>query len=311
MTQPRKTSRAPQPDAARIAGRLGAQLDKLLSEGVSPGLHLVATPIGNLGDISLRAIATLASADAVFCEDTRRTLTLLAHYGIARDVQVYEEHSAERLRQRVMAALEAGKSVALVSDAGTPLISDPGFKLVREAVSTGRAVFSVPGPCAAVAALTVSGLATDRFLFAGFLPPKSSARRQRLRELCNVDASLLFYESAGRLMAALEDMEAVLVGRRVALIREMTKRFEEHLLGTPAELRGRLAERTLKGEIVIVAGPPQAVEVGDALIGQHLDETMLVMSPRDAVKLVADMLGVQRKRVYDIMVRRETRGHES
>lgn len=302
MSRSRNSEAGCAPDAGRIAARVDAQLRKLIEDGLPPGLYLVATPIGNLGDITLRAIAALACADAVFCEDTRRARKLLSQFGIARDVQVYEEHSAQRVRPRVMEMLRAGRSVALISDAGTPLISDPGFKLVRAAVEQSLAVFSVPGPVAAVAALTVSGLPSDRFVFAGFLPPKSAARRDRLGELAGVDASVVFYESAGRLPAFLEDVEAVLGQRDVAVLRELTKRFEEHLFGTPQTLRTQLADRTLKGEVVVVVGPPKQVSVPDELIGQRLDEAMSSMSPRDAVNLVADMLKIQRKRVYQIMV---------
>lgn len=291
-------------DSGGIAARVEAQLRKLIDEGLPAGLHLVATPIGNLGDISLRAIAALACADAVFCEDTRHTRKLLSHFGIERALQVYEEHSAERVRPRVMDMLRAGRSVVLVSDAGTPLISDPGFKLVREVAEEGIGVFAVPGPVAAVTALTVSGLPSDRFLFAGFLPAKSAARRARLDELAAVDASLIFYESAARLPALLEDAGAVLGPRPVAVLRELTKRFEEHLHGTPEELRARLAERAVKGEVVVVVGPPAQVSVSDDVIGQQLEAALLSMSPRDSVKMVADVLGTQRKRVYRIMIER-------
>jgi len=292
------------PDAERIAARVDAQLRKTIDEGLATGLYLVATPIGNLGDISLRAIATLAGADAVFCEDTRRARKLLSHFGISREVQVYEEHNAERVRPRVIEALRGGQSVVLISDAGTPLISDPGFKLVRAAAEERIPIFAVPGPVAAVAALTVSGLPSDRFMFSGFLPPKTAARRARLGELASVDASLIFYESAGRLPGFLEDVEAVLGQRDVAVLREMTKRFEEHLRGTVSQVRSQLSGRSLKGEVAVVLGPPADVTVSDELIGQRLDEAMASMSPRDAVKMVAEALGIQRKRVYNVMVER-------
>ncbi len=292
------------PDAERIAARVDAQLRKAIEERLAPGLYLVATPIGNLGDISLRAIVALASADVVFCEDTRRARKLLSHFGVARDVQVYEEHNAERVRPRVMEALRGGQSVALISDAGTPLISDPGFKLVRAAAEERISVFAVPGPVAAIAALTVSGLPSDRFLFTGFLPSKSTARRARLGELSCVEASLILYESAGRLSALLEDVEAMLGQRDVAVLREMTKRFEEHLRGTVSQVRSQISDRSLKGEVVVVVGPPADVLVSDERIAQRLDAAMASMSPRDAVQMVAESLGIQRKRVYDVMVGR-------
>ena len=257
-------------DAARMSARLDAQLRKLINDGVPPGLHIVATPIGNLGDMTLRAIAALACADAVFCEDTRRAHKLLSHFGIAREVQVYEEHRAERVRPRVIEALRAGASVALMSDAGTPLISDPGYKLVRAAVEADIPVFAVPGPVAAVAALTTSGLPSDRFLFAGFLPPKSGARRARLGELASVDASLIFYESAGRLASFLEDVEAVLGPRDVVVSREMTKRFEEHFRGSIGVVRTQLVGRSLKGEVAVVVGRPQMTSFPMRLSGNSL-----------------------------------------
>jgi len=302
MSRGRNSDAGPTPDIERMSARVDAQLRKASDEGLAPGLYLVATPIGNLGDISLRAIVALACANAVFCEDTRRARKLLSHFGIAREVQVYEEHSAERVRPRIMEILRGGQSVALISDAGTPLISDPGFKLVRAAVQEGITVFAVPGPVAAVAALTVSGLPSDRFLFAGFLPPKTAARRERLSALASVDASLILYESAGRLPALLGDIEAVLGQRDVAVLREMTKRFEEHLRGTAAAVRSEVSDRSLKGEVAVVVGPPADVIVSDDLIAQRLDAAMASMSPRDAVKMVAEVLGVQRKRVYDVMV---------
>jgi len=290
--------------AGRIGARAVAQLESLLLQGLAAGLHVVATPIGNLGDISLRAMAALACADVVLCEDTRRARKLLTHFGISRDVQVYEEHSAQRVRPHVLAKLRDGKSVALISDAGTPLISDPGFKLVREAIETGIPVFPVPGPVAAVAALSVSGLATDNFYFAGFLPSKSAARKQRLSELSAIDATLILYESPARLVAVVRDIAEVLGPRRLAIMREMTKRFETHYHGTAEELLDVLDGQQLKGEIVLVVAPAHHEGVSDEMILQHLDEAISTMTARDAVKWVADMLNIQRKRVYGLMVGR-------
>jgi len=286
----------------RLAGRAVSQLDALLRQGLAPGLHIVATPIGNLGDISLRALAALASADHLLCEDTRRARKLLSHYGISRSLRVYEEHNAERVRPQVRTWLQAGHSVALISDAGTPLISDPGFKLVREAVADDVPVFTVPGPVAAVAALTVSGLPSDSFFFAGFLPTKSTARRRRLNELACIDATLIFYESPSRLLALIEDIADMLGERSVTVVRELTKRFETHYRGTATTLVTQLDGQDLKGEVVLLVGPPTQAEVSDALIMQQVEEAMQTMSPRDAVRAVADVLNVQRKRVYDLMV---------
>jgi 16S rRNA (cytidine1402-2'-O)-methyltransferase len=288
---------------ARIVTSAASQLDALLQQGLSPGLHIVATPIGNLGDISLRALAAVSCADRLLCEDTRRARRLLSHYGIRRELQVYEDHSAERVRPRVLDWLRAGESVALISDAGTPLISDPGFKLVREAVEAGLPVFALPGPVAAVAALSVSGLPTDSFLFAGFLPSKAAARRQRLSDLADIDASLVFYESPARLMAVLRDISDLLGERTVVIAREMTKRFETHYRGLPEMLLAQLGGVTLKGEVVMLVAPPAArTQVSDELILQQVELAMQWMSSRDAVREVADVLKVQRKRVYELMV---------
>ncbi|RIA47399.1 16S rRNA (cytidine(1402)-2'-O)-methyltransferase [Dichotomicrobium thermohalophilum] len=288
---------------ARISRRTDSQLEALLNQGLAPGLHIVATPIGNLGDISLRALAALASADRLLCEDTRRARKLLSHYGISRDLRVYEEHSAERIRPYVLEWLRAGEAVALISDAGTPLISDPGYKLVRDAVEAGVPVHTVPGPVAAVAALTVSGLPTDSFFFAGFLPPRAAARRQRLSELAGVEATLIFYESAARLMSVLRDIADTLGERKVTIVREITKRFETHYRGTAEALLAELEGPALKGEIVVLVEPPTTQgEVSDELILQQLEQATRTMSPRDAVRWVADVLNVQRKRVYDLMV---------
>jgi len=287
---------------ADVAGRAAKQVEALLAEGLTPGLHIVATPIGNLGDISLRALSALACADILLCEDTRRARTLLTHFGIRRDLQVYEDHSAERVRPGILAKLAAGGTVVLISDAGTPLISDPGFKLVREAVSNGVPVHTAPGPVAAVAALTLSGLPSDSFFFAGFLPPKAAARRQRLAELASIDSTLILYESTTRLAAVLQDMASVLGARPAVVIREMTKRFETHYRGTLEELHAKLSGQQLKGEIVIVVAPPEAQAVSDEVIKHQLELGMKTMTPKDAVDWVASVLQVQRKRVYGLMI---------
>ncbi len=287
---------------SRVAERAAGQIEALLAQGLTPGLHIVATPIGNLGDISLRALAALVCADMLLCEDTRRARTLLMHFGIRRDVQVYEDHSAERVRPGILAKLDAGGTVALISDAGTPLISDPGFKLVREAVAAGVPVHTAPGPVAAVAALTLSGLPSDSFFFAGFLPPKAAARRQRLAETAPIDSTLIFYESTTRVAAALKDMASALGARPAVVIREMTKRFETHYRGTLEELHARLSGQQLKGEIVIVVGPPEAQAVSDEIIKHQLELGMQTMTPKDAVDWVANLLDVQRKRVYGLMI---------
>lgn len=225
-------------------------------------LYLVATPIGNLADITLRALETLASADVLACEDTRVSRVLLERYGIRRRTTAYHEHNAAEAGPKLIAALEDGRSVALISDAGTPLVSDPGYRLVGEALERGIRVVPVPGPSAALAALTASGLPSDTFLFAGFLPVKAGQRVTRLEDLKAVPATLIFYESPRRLAEALAAMAAVLGGGRAAAVgRELTKAFEETRRGTLAELGAHYATAgTPKGEIVVCVGPPLPVE---------------------------------------------------
>src|SRR5690349_8108720 len=203
--------------------RAGEVLADLVERPLQPGLYLVATPIGNLGDISLRALSVLARADLIAAEDTRHSKKLLSHYGIAGELTPYHEHNAAKERPRLLGRLRAGASVALISDAGTPLISDPGYKLVREALDHGFTVTSIPGPSAAIAALTSAGLPTDTFLFAGFLPPKSGARRTRLEELKSVPGTLVFFETGPRLGKSLAEMAEVLGAREAAIARELTK----------------------------------------------------------------------------------------
>ena len=206
-----------------VAERVEAALRELRAQPLPAGLYVVATPIGNLGDVTLRALAVLAEADVIYCEDTRHSRILLAHYAMARPTRPYHEHNAARERPHVLAELAAGKSVVLISDAGTPLICDPGYKLVRAAVAAGFPVTALPGPSAALAALASAGLATDAFLFAGFLPPRRNARRARLKQLDAVPASLIFFEAPSRLADSLGDIAAVLGDREAAVARELTK----------------------------------------------------------------------------------------
>jgi 16S rRNA (cytidine1402-2'-O)-methyltransferase len=288
------------PTHAEPAERVAEVLSKLLAEPLPPGLYVVATPIGNLADISLRAVAALFRADVLYCEDTRHSRILLAHYGIARATRPYHEHNAERERPRVLAELAAGKSVALVSDAGTPLISDPGYKLVREAIAAGRAVTSLPGASAVLTALASSGLATDTFLFAGFLPPKQKARQTRLAELKSVPATLVFFEAPSRLADSLSDIAAVLGAREAAVARELTKLYEEIRRGTPAELARWAAEAPPRGEMVVLVGPPVAEAVTDEAIIARLTILLGHMSLSDAARSVAQELDVPRGRAYDL-----------
>jgi 16S rRNA (cytidine1402-2'-O)-methyltransferase len=284
-----------------MAERVLAHLAGLLAQALPAGLHIVATPIGNLGDISLRALATLARADLIYCEDTRHSRTLLAHFGISRPLRAYHEHNAERERPRIMAELTAGRSVALISDAGTPLISDPGYKLVRAALAAGLRVTSLPGASALLAALTCCGLATDAFLFIGFLPAKQAARRTRLAELAATPATLIAFEAPVRLPASLADIAAVLPDRPVAVARELTKLHEEVRSGAAAELAQWAAQSAPRGEMVILIGPPAATDaVTDEAITAHLTGLLASMSVRDAAKAAAVALGVSKARAYEL-----------
>lgn len=273
---------------------------RMPARSLAPGLHVVATPIGNLGDISIRALATLAAADAIACEDTRVTAVLLRHYDIQAPLIAYHDHNAARQRPKLLAALAAGKAIALVSDAGTPLVSDPGYRLVNEARAAGHAVVPVPGASAMLAALVAAGLPSDAFLFAGFLPPKSAARRVRLAELAAVPATLVFYETGPRLAAALADMAEVLSGgRQAAVARELTKVFESVRGGRLGELAETYAaEDPPKGEIVVLVGPPvaQAPSPGDAdrLLAELLKDRPLSRAVAEA----ADLTGLKRRDLY-------------
>ncbi len=272
----------------------------LLTKPLSPGLYIVATPIGHLADITLRALAVLAQADVIYCEDTRHSRTLVQHYAIKASLRPYHEHNAETERPRIMAALERGQRIALISDAGTPLISDPGFKLVREAAELGYSVISLPGASAVMAALTSAGLPTDAFMFAGFLPSKQTARRTRLSELASVPASLVFFESPQRAAETFSDMAAVYGARPACMARELTKLHEDIRRGSLAELAAHTASEQLKGEIVIVVGPPVATETTDADITTMLEAALASMSLKDAAKAVSDALGISKARVYDL-----------
>jgi 16S rRNA (cytidine1402-2'-O)-methyltransferase len=265
---------------------------------IEPGLHIVATPIGNLADITLRALKTLAAADLIACEDTRVTRKLLDRYGIATRLTPYHDHNAAAARPKLLARLAEGAAVALVSDAGTPLVSDPGFKLVRAVQEAGYAVVALPGPSAALAALTVAGLPTDQFLFAGFLPPKQAARRARIAELARIPATLVFFETGPRIAATLADLAAELGGREAAVCRELTKMHEEVRRGELATLAHGAATAESRGEFVLVVGPPaaEAVSAGDA--ETLLREALGRVSLKDAVSEVAAATGVSRRELY-------------
>jgi 16S rRNA (cytidine1402-2'-O)-methyltransferase len=269
-----------------------------MAEALPAGLHIVATPIGNLGDLSPRAAETLARADRVLVEDTRVTAKLLAHIGAKVPMTRYDDHSSERDREAIVARL-GEEAIALVSDAGTPLISDPGYKLVRAARAAGHAVHTVPGVSAAVAALTLAGLPTDRFLFIGFLPAKAKARADAILEIGDVRATLVLYESGSRLAGTLAALGDALGDREAAVVREITKLHEECVTGTLEELAERYATAPAKGEIVIIVGPPREVsQASDEEVDAALDKAMLHVSPSRAAAEVAGQLKVPRKRAY-------------
>ena len=270
-----------------------------MSQPLAPGLHIVATPIGNLGDLSPRAAETLRNADLLLAEDTRVTGKLLAHIGAKVPMRRYDDHTNEQERERIVGEL-GDKAVVLVSDAGTPLISDPGYKLVRAARAAGHLIHTVPGPCAAIAALTVAGLPSDRFLFLGFLPAKTKARSDSIAEIASVRATLIIYESGQRLGETLGALRKQLGPREAAVARELTKLHEECVTGTLSELTDRYARVVPKGEIVIVVGPPvEAEAVSDAEVDRLLERAMARLSPSRAAAEVAEQLNIPRKRAYD------------
>jgi len=274
---------------------------KAEAEPLEPGLHIVATPIGNLRDISFRALATLAAADAVLAEDTRTSKTLLAHYGISTPLYPYHEHNAEQMRPKILGKLREGGRLALISDAGTPLVSDPGYKLVAEIVAEGLPVTGIPGPSAVLAALVLAGLPTDRFFFEGFLPPKSAARRTRLTELAAIPGTLVFFESPRRLAEMLSDAAAVLGERAGAVARELTKFYENVRRGPLSALAAHYeGEEEARGEIVVVIGPPGAEALAPAgdVIGDRLRAALAQVSLKEAVAQVAAETGQPRRRVY-------------
>jgi 16S rRNA (cytidine1402-2'-O)-methyltransferase len=269
----------------------------LEAKSLSPGLYIVATPIGNLGDVTVRAVDVLARCDAIACEDTRVTRKLVQHLGLVKPLWRYDDHASEDDRTRLLDAMR-DKAVALVSDAGTPLVSDPGYRLVREARAAGIAVTSLPGPSAPVMALTLSGLPTDRFLFAGFLPAKDKARGETLAELAEVKTTLVFFETAPRLAKSLAAIGDALPGREIAVARELTKLYEECRSGSAEELIAHYTAHPPRGEIVLLVGPPsdRLADAGDA--DRLLLEALMTEKPSRAAALVAKATGLERKVLY-------------
>ena len=276
---------------------------------IAPGLHVVATPIGNLKDISFRALETLAAADHVIAEDTRTTKVLLSHYGVSTPLTAYHEHNARLVRPHLLARLATGAKLALVSDAGTPLVSDPGYKLVQEAIAQGVHVTAVPGASAILAALIVAGLPTDRFFFEGFLPHKSAARRARLTKLAQVPGTLVFFESPRRLVETLVDCAAVLGPRPAAVARELTKFYESVKRGALTDLAQSLAqEEQLRGEIVLLIAPPEegALILAEADLDAKISAALAMHSARDAADIVAAATGHTRRHIYARILQRNT-----
>jgi 16S rRNA (cytidine1402-2'-O)-methyltransferase len=272
------------------------------SEPLAPGLYVVATPIGNLKDVSFRALGVMASADAVLAEDTRVTKHLLAHYGITTPLLAYHEHSADAVRERMLGRVREGQALALVSDAGTPLVSDPGYKLVQAAIEEGLPVTPIPGPSAILTALVVSGLPSDRFFFEGFLPNRSGARKTRLRELADIPGTLMVFEAPHRLPEMLADAAEVLGERPAAMARELTKMFETVRRGTLPELAAQFAEEgPPKGEIVVLIGQASAAEKREEAetgLDERIAQALASHSIKDAAALVAADTGLPRREVY-------------
>ncbi len=268
--------------------------------GLAPGLYVVATPIGNLGDVTIRGLRTLAAADTILCEDTRTTVKLLNHFGIKSKLKAYHDHNAARVRPGILHDLENGASIALVSDAGTPLVSDPGFKLVSEVQQLGLPVTPVPGASAPLAALMAAGLPSDRFHFVGFLPAKAGQRVRELESLRPVQATLVFFESARRLTATLEAMSKIFGSRQAAIARELTKMHEEVIRGDLPQLHRRLADSgPLRGEIVILVSPPLELPPPEpGAVTALLIDALKGGSVKQAAETVAAQTGLPRRELY-------------
>jgi len=300
MRSPAPAASAARPPRDRATRSYILQGQPVTAPPLAPGLHLVATPIGNLRDITVRALEVLAAADVIACEDTRVTRKLVDHYAIATPLTPYHDHNAAEARPKLLARLAEGAAIALVSDAGTPLVSDPGYKLVRAAREQGADVTALPGASAVLAALMVSALPTDRFFFEGFLPAKEAARRTRIAELNRIPATLVLFETGPRLAAALADLAEGLGPREAAVCRELTKLYEEVRRGDlPALAREIAAASEPRGEIVIVIAPPAAqgeLDAGelDALLRQALDR----VSVKEAVAEVTAVTGQSRRAIY-------------
>ncbi len=287
----------------KATAAVAALLRQAHGQSFPPGLYLVATPIGNLADVTVRAIAVLERADRIFCEDTRVTARLLDACGLSRRLETYHEHNAEKMRPHVLDAIADGQRVVLVSDAGTPLISDPGFKLVQEVAEHGFLVTAIPGASALTAIASLSGLPTDAIVFLGFLPNKERARRARLEPFAGLSATLIVYEAPGRLAATLSTLRDTLGDRAAVVGRELTKLHEEVRRGRLSDLMTWATDATLKGEIAIAVGPPDranVAEIDDEAILTHLRPQLGETRLADAARVTAQALGVSRQRVYKL-----------
>ena len=287
-------------DGRDVAAALNLHARHVFSEPIAPGLYLVATPIGNLSDITVRALHVLARADVIYCEDTRHSRTLMERFAIKAALKPYHEHNAARQRPQILKALSGGARIALISDAGTPLISDPGYKIVREAAADGHAVYSIPGASSALVAVTSSGLPTDTLLFAGFLPAKEAGRRKRIAALAATDATLIFFEAPHRLGDALGDLFAELGDRPACIARELTKLHEEVRRGSLRVLHSEIKAEPVKGECVILVAPPVPEDFSDDDISERLERLLDMLSLKDASRSLADELGINKSRVYNL-----------
>ncbi len=281
------------------------------AEPLAPGLYVVATPIGNLGDMTIRALATLAAAETVLCEDTRTSAKLMERFAIKAKLWSYHEHNAQKVRPEILARLQQGATIALISDAGMPLISDPGYRLVKESVELGVPVTACPGPSAVLTGLALSGLPTDRFLFAGFVPQKQGERRKLFAEFAKLKATLIFFESPHRIIETLHDLATALPGRHVAVTRELTKLHEEVLRGAAAEIATQLEARpSVKGEITLLVGPPAGEEeVSETELENAITHALAEMPASKAASELAKRFNLNRSDIYQrILSRREGDG---
>jgi 16S rRNA (cytidine1402-2'-O)-methyltransferase len=281
------------------------------AEPLAPGLYVVATPIGNLGDMTIRALATLAAAETVLCEDTRTSGKLMERFSLKTRLAPYHEHNAQKVRPDILARLQQGATIALISDAGMPLVSDPGYRLVKEAVEMGIPVTACPGPSAVLTGLALSGLPTDRFLFAGFVPQKQGERKRLFAEFAKLKATLIFFESPHRIIETLHDLASALPGRHVAVTRELTKLHEEVLRGQASEIATQLEARpSVKGEITLLVGPPEAEEeVSETELENAITHALAEMPASKAASEVAKRFNLNRADVYQrILARREGDG---